>query len=117
MPKLRSLTTFEGREMAGARALWRATGTKESDFGKPVIAVANGGPDDFVHDFNGILIQPDQEDELVKALEKMITATGQQDSPYQSEKIVASIEEKFSYRAIAEKLESVYKEVSVCKKS
>ena len=31
MPKLRSLTTIEGREMAGARALWRATGTKESD--------------------------------------------------------------------------------------
>lgn len=41
MPKLRSLTTIEGREMAGARALWRATGTKESDFGKPVIAVVN----------------------------------------------------------------------------
>lgn len=41
MPKLRSLTTIEGREMAGARALWRATGTKESDFGKPVIAVIN----------------------------------------------------------------------------
>lgn len=41
MPKLRSLTTIEGREMAGARALWRATGTKESDFGKPIIAVVN----------------------------------------------------------------------------
>lgn len=41
MPKLHSLTTIEGREMAGARALWRATGTKESDFGKPVIAVVN----------------------------------------------------------------------------
>lgn len=41
MPKLRSLTTIEGREMAGARALWRATGTRESDFGKPVVAVVN----------------------------------------------------------------------------
>lgn len=41
MPKLRSLATIEGREMAGARALWRATGTKESDFGKPVIAIVN----------------------------------------------------------------------------
>ena len=41
MPKLRSLTTIEGREMAGARALWRATGTKESDFGKPVVAIVN----------------------------------------------------------------------------
>jgi len=39
--KLRSLTTIEGRNMAGARALWRATGTKESEFGKPVIAVVN----------------------------------------------------------------------------
>ncbi len=39
--KLRSLTTINGRNMAGARALWRATGTKESEFGKPVIAVVN----------------------------------------------------------------------------
>ncbi|WP_026958392.1 dihydroxy-acid dehydratase [Aliagarivorans taiwanensis] len=41
MPKLRSATTTEGRNMAGARALWRATGTKEGDFGKPIIAVVN----------------------------------------------------------------------------
>ncbi|MCL2483115.1 MAG: dihydroxy-acid dehydratase, partial [Propionibacteriaceae bacterium] len=41
MPKLRSRTTTEGRIMAGARALWRATGIAESDFGKPIIAVAN----------------------------------------------------------------------------
>jgi dihydroxy-acid dehydratase len=39
--KLRSLTTIEGRNMAGARALWRATGTKENEFGKPVIAIVN----------------------------------------------------------------------------
>ncbi|GBU24201.1 dihydroxy-acid dehydratase [Fibrobacteria bacterium R8-3-H12] len=39
--KLRSLTTIEGRNMAGARALWRATGTMENEFGKPVIAVVN----------------------------------------------------------------------------
>ncbi|GHV14762.1 hypothetical protein AGMMS49938_11460 [Fibrobacterales bacterium] len=39
--KLRSLTTIEGRNMAGARALWRATGTKEGEFGKPIIAIAN----------------------------------------------------------------------------
>jgi dihydroxy-acid dehydratase len=39
--KLRSLTTIESRNMAGARALWRATGTKENEFGKPVIAVVN----------------------------------------------------------------------------
>ena len=42
MPRpLRSATTTEGRNMAGARALWRATGTKEGDFGKPIIAVVN----------------------------------------------------------------------------
>lgn len=41
MPKLRSATTTEGRNMAGARALWRATGVKEKDFGKPIIAVVN----------------------------------------------------------------------------
>ncbi|MDR2732093.1 MAG: dihydroxy-acid dehydratase [Fibromonadaceae bacterium] len=39
--KLRSLTTIENRNMAGARALWRATGTKENEFGKPVVAVVN----------------------------------------------------------------------------
>ncbi|EDM64906.1 dihydroxy-acid dehydratase, partial [Moritella sp. PE36] len=41
MPKLRSATSTEGRNMAGARALWRATGTREEDFGKPIIAIAN----------------------------------------------------------------------------
>lgn len=41
MPKLRSQTTMEGRLMAGARALWRATGMTDDDFGKPIIAIAN----------------------------------------------------------------------------
>ena len=41
MPKLRSDTSTKGRNMAGARALWRATGLKEGDFGKPIIAIAN----------------------------------------------------------------------------
>ena len=41
MPKLRSLTSTHGRNMAGARALWRATGMKTEDFGKPIIAVSN----------------------------------------------------------------------------
>ncbi len=41
MPALRSRTTTHGRNMAGARGLWRATGMKESDFGKPIIAIAN----------------------------------------------------------------------------
>ena len=41
MPALRSRTTTHGRNMAGARGLWRATGMKDSDFGKPIIAVVN----------------------------------------------------------------------------
>ncbi len=39
--QLRSATSTQGRNMAGARALWRATGMRDSDFGKPIIAVVN----------------------------------------------------------------------------
>jgi dihydroxy-acid dehydratase len=41
MPHYRSRTTTHGRNMAGARGLWRATGMKDGDFGKPIIAVVN----------------------------------------------------------------------------
>ncbi len=41
MPEYRSRTTTHGRNMAGARALWRATGVRDEDFGKPIIAVVN----------------------------------------------------------------------------
>ncbi|MCW8830334.1 MAG: dihydroxy-acid dehydratase, partial [Gammaproteobacteria bacterium] len=41
MPRYRSKTTTEGRNMAGARSLWRATGMKDDDFQKPIIAVVN----------------------------------------------------------------------------
>ena len=41
MPRYRSKTSTDGRNMAGARALWRATGMKDGDFGKPIIAVVN----------------------------------------------------------------------------
>ena len=41
MPKYRSHTSTKGRNMAGARALWRATGMKNDDFDKPIIAIAN----------------------------------------------------------------------------
>jgi dihydroxy-acid dehydratase len=41
MPTYRSHTTTQGRNMAGARALWRATGMKDGDFDKPIIAVVN----------------------------------------------------------------------------
>ncbi len=41
MPKYRSHTSTKGRNMAGARALWRATGMKDGDFDKPIIAISN----------------------------------------------------------------------------
>ena len=41
MPDYRSKTSTHGRNMAGARALWRATGMTDGDFGKPIIAIAN----------------------------------------------------------------------------
>ena len=41
MPAYRSRTSTHGRNMAGARGLWRATGMKDDDFGKPIIAIAN----------------------------------------------------------------------------
>ena len=41
MPAYRSRTTTHGRNMAGARGLWRATGMKDGDFGKPIIAISN----------------------------------------------------------------------------
>ena len=41
MPDYRSTTSTHGRNMAGARALWRATGMKDGDFGKPIIAISN----------------------------------------------------------------------------
>ena len=41
MPELRSRTVTHGRNMSGARALWRATGLEDGDFGKPIVAIAN----------------------------------------------------------------------------
>jgi dihydroxy-acid dehydratase len=41
MPEYRSRTSTHGRNMAGARGLWRATGMKDGDFGKPIVAVVN----------------------------------------------------------------------------
>ena len=41
MPAYRSKTSTAGRNMAGARALWRATGMKDADFSKPIVAVVN----------------------------------------------------------------------------
>lgn len=41
MPEYRSAVTYKTKKMAGARALWKATGMKDEDFGKPIIAIAN----------------------------------------------------------------------------
>ena len=41
MPQYRSKTSTAGRNMAGARALWRATGMQDNDFQKPIIAIVN----------------------------------------------------------------------------
>ncbi|NQV55683.1 MAG: dihydroxy-acid dehydratase, partial [Rhodospirillales bacterium] len=41
MPELRSKTSTHGRNMSGARGLWRATGMTDDDFGKPIIAIVN----------------------------------------------------------------------------
>lgn len=41
MPKYRSHTTTQGRNIAGARAIWPATGMKDDDFNKPMIAITN----------------------------------------------------------------------------
>ncbi len=72
--------------------------------GKPVIAVKNGGPDDFIHDFNGILIQPENVEELEEAMKYMISHRNM----YDSEKISGYVRENFSEKAIAGKLEKIY---------
>ena len=77
--------------------------------GKPVIAVANGGPDDFVKDFNGILIKPDVE-ELTGAINKMIKRLKGYDYYYEEE-ISGYIKNLFSYDSIAGKLLEVYKSI------
>lgn len=77
--------------------------------GKPVIAVANGGPDDFVKDFNGMLIKPDVE-ELTGAINKMIKRLKVYDY-YNEEEISGYIKNLFSYDSIAGKLLEVYKSI------
>ena len=75
--------------------------------GKPVIAVANGGPDDFVKDFNGILIEPGN----VKALaEAMLYMAGHREE-YQPQRIADYAMEHFSGQAIAAQLTSLYSQI------
>jgi glycosyltransferase involved in cell wall biosynthesis len=75
--------------------------------GKPVIAVQNGGPDDFVKDFNGILIEPENTEELTNAMCHMI----ENGSKYQPETIVKYVNKNFSSEAIASQLEKIYADI------
>ena len=79
--------------------------------GKPVIAVQNGGPDDFVKEFNGILIEPEQVMELVHAMEKILT------QKYDTEHIAEYVRGQFSGEQIAEQLYRVYQKCLVKKES
>jgi glycosyltransferase involved in cell wall biosynthesis len=72
--------------------------------GKPVIAVKNGGPDDFVKDFNGILIEPENVEELTLAMCEMI----ENGSKYNPQIISEYVNRNYSRQAIACRLEEVY---------
>jgi glycosyltransferase involved in cell wall biosynthesis len=75
--------------------------------GKPVIATQTGGPDDFVKDFNGILIPSENIEELTKAMCYMI----ENRSKYQPKSIAEYVDKNFSSQAIAQKLEKIYKNI------
>ncbi|MDE6622593.1 MAG: glycosyltransferase [Lachnospiraceae bacterium] len=75
--------------------------------GKPVIAAANGGPDDFVKDFNGILIEPGNAEVLARAILYMVSHR----EAYQAQRIVDFAMEKFSGQAIVSQLTSLYSQV------
>ncbi len=79
--------------------------------GKPVIAAANGGPDDFVKDFNGILIEPDNKWELAAAIRRIADIYENGENVYQAEKIAEYAKENFSGEAIALKLDRLYKSI------
>lgn len=76
--------------------------------GKPVIAAANGGPDDFVKAFNGLLVPPENKDALEKAIMQMIEKLTLPDCPYQPQQIAAFAKEHFSGEAVAAQLERIY---------
>lgn len=75
--------------------------------GKPVIAVKNGGPDDFVRDFNGILVPPEDEGALVQAMADVIN----HGDMYDGRRISDFVREHFSEEAIAGRLTQIYAQV------
>ncbi len=78
--------------------------------GKPVIAVANGGPDDFVTRENGILIPPDDTESLVGAMEQMMQTIPYRKA-YDAETIRNFVRERFGAQAVAGQLGHVYETV------
>lgn len=78
--------------------------------GKPVIAVKNGGPDDFVMDFNGVLVPPEDENGLTEAMAGM-AARIRQGQAYDAHEIAAFVRERFSGQAVAKELTRIYHQV------
>ena len=72
--------------------------------GKPVIATACGGPDDFVTPDNGLLVPVEEVSALEHAMQHMITSSHQ----YDSDRIRASVQTRFSSQAVAGQLEQIY---------
>lgn len=72
--------------------------------GKPVIATRNGGPDEFVKDFNGKLIENENVEALEKAMAEMLKGI----EKYDAQAIRKYVEDNFSEKAIARKIEEVY---------
>lgn len=75
--------------------------------GKPVIASKNGGPDDFVKDFNGILVPPEDVKMLTQAMMDMAGRAKE----YDAHRIADFVKERFSEHAIADELTQIYHEV------
>ncbi len=75
-PRYRSRTTTHGRNMAGARALWRATGMTDDDFGKPIIAVANSiaVDDGIAMGHSGMLYSLPSREIIADSVEYMVNA-------------------------------------------
>jgi glycosyltransferase involved in cell wall biosynthesis len=72
--------------------------------GKPVISTRCGGPEEFLHEKNSLLIEKDNEEQLTAAILKMADTFGQ----YNSEDIAAEIESKYGKEAIKSQLKSFY---------
>lgn len=75
--------------------------------GKPVIAVRNGGPDDFVKDFNGLLVEAEDVDSLADAMGSIV----EHQEKYDARQIADFVQGNFSEQAIARQLEGLYHQI------